>query len=41
MRIQEMKAGFILHEGQYYIASLTPGLDGIQIAKLRWVAKSP
>jgi hypothetical protein len=26
----------ILHEGQWYIAALNPGLDGIQIAKLRW-----
>jgi len=26
----------ILHEGRYYIASLKPGLDGIQIARLRF-----
>ena len=30
----------ILHGGRYYIASLTPALDGIQIAKLKWVAKA-
>jgi hypothetical protein len=28
----------ILHEGQSYIASLKPALDGIQIARLKWVA---
>jgi len=27
----------ILHEGQYYIASLKPSLDGIQLARLKWV----
>ncbi len=26
----------ILHEGQYYIATLMPSLKGIQIAKLKW-----
>ena len=26
----------ILHEGQYYIASLKPTLDGIHIARLKW-----
>lgn len=26
----------IKHEGRYYIASLRPGLDGIQIQRLRW-----
>ncbi len=26
----------ILHEGQYYLATLNPGLDGIRIARLRW-----
>lgn len=26
----------ILHEGQYYIAALKPGLDGIRIARLAW-----
>jgi hypothetical protein len=26
----------ILHEGKYYIASLTAGLDGMRIARLRW-----
>jgi hypothetical protein len=26
----------ILHDGQYYIAALKPGLDGIRIARLRW-----
>lgn len=26
----------ILHHGQYYIASLLPGLKGIRIARLRW-----
>ena len=26
----------VLHEGQYYIASLLPSLKGIQIAKLKW-----
>lgn len=30
----------ILHEGQYYIAALNEGaLDGIRIARLRWVAQ--
>ncbi|MFS4457424.1 hypothetical protein [Maribacter sp. 2304DJ31-5] len=27
----------ILYEGQYYIAALNPGLDGIRMAKLKWV----
>jgi hypothetical protein len=27
----------ILHEGQYYMASLLPSLKGIQIARLAWV----
>ncbi len=26
----------ILHEGQWYIAALNPGLDGIRIARLSW-----
>jgi hypothetical protein len=26
------------HEGQWYIAALNPGLDGIRIARLRWAA---
>ena len=26
------------YEGQWYIAALMPGLDGIRIAKLKWVA---
>ena len=30
----------ILHNGQYYIASLMPSLKGIQIARLKWVPKS-
>ena len=30
----------ILHNGQYYIASLMPSLKGIQIARLKWVSKS-
>jgi hypothetical protein len=29
----------ILLDGQYYIAALNPGLDGIRIAKLRWVKR--
>lgn len=29
----------ILHEGQWYIASLLPSLKGIRIARLEWVAK--
>ena len=30
----------ILHEAQYYIAALNQGaLDGIRIAKLKWVKK--
>ena len=29
----------ILHDGRYYIASLKPTLDGIQISRLRWVTK--
>jgi len=27
----------ILHNGQYYIASLLPTLDGIRIARLRFI----
>lgn len=27
----------ILHEGRYYVAALNPGLDGIRIARLKWV----
>jgi len=27
----------ILHQGQYYIAALLPSLDGIRIARLKWV----
>ncbi|HID75280.1 MAG TPA: hypothetical protein EYP56_04705 [Planctomycetaceae bacterium] len=30
----------ILHNGQYYIASLTPTLNGIRIARLKWEPKS-
>lgn len=26
----------VLHQGQYYIASLEPNLDGIRLARLRW-----
>ncbi|MHC4510416.1 MAG: glycoside hydrolase family protein [Planctomycetota bacterium] len=29
----------ILHDGRYYIASLMPSLEGIQIARLKWVEK--
>ena len=29
----------ILHDGRYYIASLMPSLEGIQIARLKWVKK--
>ena len=29
----------VLHKGQYYIAALEPNLDGIRMAKLRWVRK--
>ena len=29
----------ILHEGQYYVASLKPTLKGIQIARLQWVPR--
>jgi hypothetical protein len=29
----------ILFDGRYYIASLMPSLDGIQIAKIKWVTK--
>ena len=29
----------VLHEGQYYIASLKPDLKGIQIARFKWAAK--
>ncbi len=29
----------VLHEGQYYIASLLPSLQGIHMAKLKWVEK--
>jgi hypothetical protein len=27
----------VLYQGQYYIAALTPALDGIQVARFRWV----
>ena len=27
------------HRGQWYIAALNPALDGIRIARLRWVKK--
>jgi hypothetical protein len=30
----------ILHDGQYYIASLMPSLKGIHIARLKWAPKS-
>ena len=26
----------ILYEGQWYIAALNPGLDGVRIARLSW-----
>ncbi len=29
----------IVHEGQFYIASLLPSLQGIHIAKLKWIPK--
>ena len=29
----------ILHEGQYYIAALLPDLQGIRMARLKWVAR--
>jgi len=27
----------IFHRGRWYIAALNPGLDGIRLARLRWV----
>jgi hypothetical protein len=27
-----------VYEGQWYIASLLPGLDGVQLSKLKWIA---
>jgi hypothetical protein len=27
----------IEHDGRHYIAALNPGLDGIRIARLKWV----
>jgi len=30
----------ILHDSRYYIASLTPSLKGIHMARLKWVPKS-
>jgi hypothetical protein len=27
----------ILHEGQYYIASLLPNLKGVRLARLHWI----
>jgi len=27
----------VLHKGEYYIAALMPNLNGIRIARLRWV----
>jgi hypothetical protein len=29
----------VRHEGQWYIAALNPGLDGIRIARLKWTSK--
>ncbi len=29
----------VLHDGQYYIAALTPELNGIRIARLKWVER--
>jgi hypothetical protein len=29
----------VLHKGQWYIAALNPALDGIRIARLRWVKR--
>jgi len=29
----------VLHKGQYYIAALEPNLDGIRVARLKWVKK--
>ncbi|MEN6577336.1 MAG: hypothetical protein ABFD90_13415 [Phycisphaerales bacterium] len=32
--------GIVQHEGQYYVAALNEGaLDGVRIAKLRWVGR--
>ena len=33
------KLGLTLYDGKYYIASLMPSLEGIQIARLKWVKK--
>lgn len=30
----------VQHGGQYYVAALKPGLDGIRLARLRWIPKS-
>lgn len=30
----------IHHEGQWYLAALNPGLDGIRISRARWVSKN-
>jgi len=30
----------VLHNGEYYIAALKPGLDGIRIARLKWVEQA-
>jgi len=31
----------VVHEGQWYLAALNPGLDGIRIAKLSWEPGTP
>lgn len=38
-RLEIAAPEIIFHQGQYYIAALNPNLDGIRIAKLKWVPK--
>jgi hypothetical protein len=38
-RLRVAAPEIVLHQGQYYIASLTPNLDGVQLARLRWAVR--
>jgi len=38
-KLQVAATEIILHENQYYLATLTPGLDGIRIARMKWARK--
>jgi hypothetical protein len=30
----------VTHEGEYFLAALNPGLDGIRLARLEWKTQS-